>query len=500
MRIGILVVAHNASETLAGVLERIPAGFRSRVSDVLVFDDNSDDATYLVGLGYQRMSADLPLSVIRSADRGYGATQKAGYRWSIERGLDAVVLLHGDGHFAPSSLPDVLAPIERGEADAVIGSRLLEPGDDRHAGMPVHRYLGNRLLSKLQNGLIGTELSEWHCGFRAYRVEALAELPFERSSNGFDFDTQLLVQFLEAGKRVVEVPVPGYSGDELRNARGITYARDVLVHSARYRLHRMGFGGGELAFASPDYELKVGESTSHGRVLAWVAQQPPGRVLDLGCADGELAARFRELGHRVTGVDVVERRGVRARVDEFFVADLEHGIPPAVGAGFDLVVAADVLEHVREPGRLLADARARLRPDGRLIVSVPNFAHWYPRLRVVSGTFDYDRRGILDRGHLRFFTHRTFERLIDEAGCSVVRRSAVGVPLERTSTGEDTDPTAAMRALGRADALAIAARPNLFAFQFVYELSPRPDAPPVTARRRPEASDGQPRPGLATSG
>ena len=128
-RIGILVVAYNAAGTLARTLDRIPEEFRPRISEVIVSDDASTDATYLVGLGYQQAGTDLPLTVIRQEQNlGYGGNQKAGYRLAIEHGLDIVVLLHGDGQYAPEALPDLLLPLERGEADAVFGSRMMTPG------------------------------------------------------------------------------------------------------------------------------------------------------------------------------------------------------------------------------------------------------------------------------------------------------------------------------------------------------------------------------------
>src|SRR5919108_5908238 len=106
-RIGILVVAYNAATTLAHVLDRIPREFVPRISEILVGDDYSQDSTYLVGLGYQQQSSELPLTVVRHPrNLGYGGNQKAGYRWAIENGLDIVVLLHSDGQYAPEFLPE----------------------------------------------------------------------------------------------------------------------------------------------------------------------------------------------------------------------------------------------------------------------------------------------------------------------------------------------------------------------------------------------------------
>src|SRR5450432_5646 len=162
-RIGVLVVAYNAASTLATVLDRIPREFVPRIAKVLVNDDYSQDSTYLVGLGYQQTTPDLPLEIIRHPrNLGYGGNQKAGYRWAMEHDLDIVVLLHGDGQYAPELLPEIVAPLERGEADAVFGSRMMDPGEARRGGMPAYKYVGNKILSRFQNAVAGASLSEWH--------------------------------------------------------------------------------------------------------------------------------------------------------------------------------------------------------------------------------------------------------------------------------------------------------------------------------------------------
>jgi 2-polyprenyl-3-methyl-5-hydroxy-6-metoxy-1,4-benzoquinol methylase len=482
VRIGILVIARNASGTLAGVLERIPASVRSRVAAVLVCDDNSDDETYLVGLGYRQVAPDLPLTILKSEGAGYGGNQKVGVRWAIEHDLDVLALLHADGQYAPESLPDVVGPLERDECDVVLGSRMLEPGAARRGGMPLYKLVGNRVLSAAQNALVGTDFSEWHSGYRAYRVSALRAVPFERNADGYEFDVQLLIQLREAGMRIREVPVPTYYGSEIRHFKGVAYAKRVLDAAARYRLDRMGFGSGELAFAQAAYELKDEPDSSHGRIIAWLRERPPSRVLDLGCSDGALGARLQELGHEVTGVDSIEHARARTDLHALVIADLEHGVPREVGDGYDVVIAADVLEHLRAPEQILDDVRGRLREGGTIVVSVPNFGHWYPRLRVGLGTFDYDRRGILDRSHLRFFTRRSFERLVHERGYAVTRRETVGLPFEVTARGDDgratdegRDDRDAFSLLRRVEDAALAIRPTLFAYQFLYEL--RPDSP-----------------------
>ena len=344
---------------------------------------------------------------------------------------------------------------------------MMEKGAARKGGMPLYKYVGNKILTRFENRMLGTELSEFHSGYRAYSVSALASIPFEHNSDGFNFDTQIIIQLVDAGKRIREIPIPTYYGDELCYVDGMKYARDVSMDVMRYRLAKMGFLSGELGSVGAEYQMKEGADSSHSVILRWLEQMPPARVLDLGCSSGLLGERIRALGHHVTGVDVAALPGVTQRVDRFVQADLDRGLPVGIDDSglFDVVIAADVIEHVREPERLLDEIRSVLVPRGALIASVPNFGHWYPRGRTALGMFDYDQRGILDRTHVRFFTRRGLLRRLRQAGFTPVRQTATGLPLEALSRGDSP----IRRALRAADRLAVAARPQLFGYQFVLQ-------------------------------
>ena len=468
-RIGIVVVAYNAVSTLAQVLDRIPADFRSRIEEVLLCDDASQDSTYLVGLGYKQVVADLPLTIIRHPrNLGYGGNQKAAYQLAIERGLDIVVLLHGDGQYAPECLSEMVAPLERGECDAVFGSRMMIKGQARKGGMPLYKYVGNRILTRFENRVLRTSLSEFHSGYRAYSIKALRGLDFKRNSDGFNFDTQIIIQLVDAGKRIVEIPIPTYYGKEICSVNGMKYARDVATDVLRYRLSKQGFLSDGIASVESEYPLKESRDSSHGVMLGWLRQMPPSRVLDLGCSGGAFASRVRALGHHVTGVDADELAHVRERCDAFFQADLDRGLPNEVivGPPFDVVICADVLEHLRRPEKLLAQLRTVLVPRGAVIASVPNFGHWYSRGRTALGLFDYDQRGILDNGHVRFFTRRSFERLARNAGLLPLRRQVTGLPFGAFTSAPQRP---AVRAAWAADRFAVALRPTLFGYQFIYQ-------------------------------
>jgi glycosyltransferase involved in cell wall biosynthesis len=220
--VGILVVAFNASTTLANVLDRIPEKFVPRISQILVSDDASSDDTFDVGQAYAELNPQLGITTVRQPrNLGYGGNQKFGYQWAMDHGLDIVVLLHGDGQYAPEMLPAMIAPLDADEADCVMGSRMLIRGAARRGGMPLYKYVGNKILTRFENTVVGTNLSEWHSGYRAYRVDALRDLPLERNSDGFGFDTEVIVQLVEAQKRITEIAIPTYYGDEISHVNGL---------------------------------------------------------------------------------------------------------------------------------------------------------------------------------------------------------------------------------------------------------------------------------------
>jgi len=375
------------------------------------------------------------------------------------------VLLHGDGQYAPECIESLVAPLEAGEAHAVFGSRMLVAGDARKGGMPLYKYAGNRVLTTFQNWAVGTELSEFHSGYRAYSVAALASIPFQANSNGFDFDTEIILQLVHHGHRIVEVPIPTYYGDEICYVNGVKYAKDIVTDVVRYRLGSMGFGNMEGFEPDGDYDLKESADSSHGQLESWMSAIPPSRVLDLGCAHGRVGERLRRHGHHVTGVEIDHNDTASRRLDRFVVADLEDGVPDELGKGYDVVLAADVLEHVRDPAALLRQLRSVIARDGMLLVSVPNFGHWYPRSRVLLGLFDYDNRGILDRGHVRFYTRRSFRRMLRETGWSVDRSDYTGLPIDVLTHGE-------IGRLGRfartVDRFLVKVWPTLFGYQMLF--------------------------------
>ncbi len=286
----------------------------------------------------------------------------------------------------------------------------------------------------------------------------------------------MLLQLHASGARIVEVPIPTYYGDEICHVDGLRYARDVSADVLRYRLGQIGFGS-PLPGTEPDgYEWKPDEGSSHARLLSLLQARPPGRVLDLGCSTGVLGQRLARGGaHRDRRRPPPTRRRPRSGWRSSSRPTWTTACPwrqPAHGP-YDIVVAADVLEHVRDPGRLLDEALPLLAPGGSLVASVPNIGHWYPRSRVAVGRFDYDQRGILDRDHVRFFTRRSFTRLAQRHGWRVVATEATGLPFDVVDRGVQPGLGGALRGvLGWADRVGVKLWPTLFGYQFIVVLEP----------------------------
>jgi len=235
-KIGILVVAYNAESTIESTLSRIPKDIVASVHTILISDDKSKDLTSAKASNYAK-SSDLPIEiVVQPINLGYGGNQKFGYSWAIRNGWEIVVLLHADGQYAPEFISQIIDPLITNNADAVFGSRMINKKDALRGGMPKYKWIGNQILTFIQNKLTKQKFSEWHSGYRAYKVGALKEINLGLLSNGFRFDTQIILQLLAANKRIVEIPIPTFYGDEVSHVNGIEYAREIIWDTLRHRL------------------------------------------------------------------------------------------------------------------------------------------------------------------------------------------------------------------------------------------------------------------------
>lgn len=224
--------AYNAARTLRETYQGIPPGI---ADEILLVDDASRDET-------TRVAAELHLKVIRHPHNvGYGGNQKTCYLEALRAGAEVVVMLHPDGQYDPSLLPQIIQPIVDGKADLVLGSRMLIKGGAKKGGMPLYKRMANRFLTFVENWMLRQHLSEMHTGYRAFSRAFLEKIPFLRNSNDFVFDSQILAQAAAFEMRILEIPVQTRYFKEASSAnlrQSIIYGLKTLWTMVRFALHR----------------------------------------------------------------------------------------------------------------------------------------------------------------------------------------------------------------------------------------------------------------------
>ncbi len=233
-RVIVVLPAYNAGRTLERTISEIPAGI---VDDLLLVDDASGDDTLEVA---RRL--EIPF-VVHSINRGYGGNQKTCYREALNRGADIVVMLHPDYQYSPKLIGAMAWLAASGEFDVVLGSRILGKGA-LAGGMPVYKYISNRVLTALQNIFLGLKLSEYHTGYRTFTRKVLETLPLLECSDDFVFDNQILAQAAQFGFSIGEISCPTRyfaEASSINFNRSVVYGLGVLKTSAKFRLHRWGW-------------------------------------------------------------------------------------------------------------------------------------------------------------------------------------------------------------------------------------------------------------------
>jgi glycosyltransferase involved in cell wall biosynthesis len=477
-RVLIFIVAYNAEKTIESVLDRIPPEIRTRNVEVLIIDDSSKDQTFRAGLKREDKIGDFRVHILRNGqNQGYGGNQKLGYHYAIEHGFDVVALIHGDGQYAPEKLPMLLQPFIDDEADAVFGSRMINKQDALKGGMPLYKWVGNQVLTTFQNTMLGSHLSEFHSGYRLYSTKALRRIPFERNSNDFHFDTDIIVQLHFAGQRIKEIPIPTFYGDEICHVNGMKYAWDIFRTMLRAKFHEMNllydrkFDVGQVELT---YDLKLEFTSSHTMALA--AVRPDSTVLDIGCGQGYVAAEMAKRARRVVGVDQYISESKDPRI-EFKKWDIDTNAFPVEVSEFDQIFILDVIEHLHDPEQFmeqLRDAAVGKRPE--IVLTTANVAFFITRYMLFLGNFNYGRKGILDRTHTRLFTFRSLKELFDQTGYKVLEMDGIPAPFPR-ALGNNV----LSRALLAINKLLIHLLPGLFSYQIFVRAQAMPTVKTIFA-------------------
>jgi len=234
-KVAVVLPAYNAEKTLGTTYREIPFDI---VDEVILVDDASVDHTVAVAKSLHIRT------LVHAKNLGYGGNQKSCYRAALEGGADIVVMLHPDYQYTPKLIPAMVFLLLSGEYDVVLGSRILG-GKALQGGMPIYKYMNNRLLTLIQNMIMGQKLSEYHTGYRAFTRKVLETISLDNNSNDFVFDNQMLSQILYAGFRVGEITCPAKyfpEASSINFIRSIKYGLGCLNTAMKFRLNKWGIG------------------------------------------------------------------------------------------------------------------------------------------------------------------------------------------------------------------------------------------------------------------
>ena len=421
----IFIVAYNAKKTIVDVINRIPQTIQNDFdSTLLIIDDSSKDNTQELALKRLKNGSWSKYLVLRNQkNQGYGGNQKIGYQFAIQNNFDIVVLLHGDGQYGPEHIPSLLAPFRyKNKPDAVFGSRMMLAKDALRGGMPYYKFVGNKILTYIQNKLLGSNLSEFHSGFRVYAVDTLKRISFELNTNDFHFDTEIIVQLFSINAKVIELPISTYYGNEVCHVNGIEYALNVIKTSIKAKLIKLGiFFDPKFTYITKNnrYIDKFSFYSTHLEAFNQITNNST--ILDLGCADGFISERLhKEKNCKVFSVDIDDHKKIRGC--NYQSCDLNHKLPTVPWGKIDTIILLDVIEHLKDPEDFLRRLRHVLNSNKHvnIIVSSGNVCFFITRFMMLFGQFNYGPRGILDITHTRLFTIRSLKRILEYEGYQIM--------------------------------------------------------------------------------
>ncbi|MGC8461353.1 MAG: glycosyltransferase family 2 protein [Candidatus Dormibacteria bacterium] len=427
----ILIVAYNAEQTINDVIRRIPTNLQKLYkTEVLILDDCSKDSTLSKALAIrQDESNGFPITVLSNPrNQGYGGNQKIGYHYAVKENFDYVVLLHGDAQYAPEVMPSLVEPLALGVADAVMGSRMLHPMEAIRGGMPLYKFVGNKILTRFQNILLNANLSEYHTGYRAYSTELLRQIPFSKNTNDFHFDTEIIIQILANQLKIAEVPIPTHYGSEKCHVNGMKYAKDVVLSTIKYKLQPYGVlydakydTKKKSLFGLKNKPEKASFYSSHSVILKHI--KPFDNVL---CISRFGDPFVRHLANRTSNFSVLtvsDSLPLSTQLDSF-LTNREKANANGENKPYSWVLFLDYFDQNGQPDKLLQLLRQHYSSfisDARFGITVGNIGFVITRAMLLFGQFNYSQRGILSLSNQRMYTRRSIKQVLTQNGYIVLR-------------------------------------------------------------------------------
>jgi len=465
LKVLVFIVAYNAEKTIVNVLRRIPKNLSKNYNlSILIIDDASQDNTKEVAKLYLNQGYWCKTIVLKNElNQGYGGNQKLGYQYAINNNFDIVALLHGDGQYAPEELPNLIKPFtKKNPPGAVFGSRMIFAKNAIKGGMPYYKFIGNKILTTFQNLLLGSNLSEFHSGFRLYNVGILKNLPFKLNTNDFHFDTEIIVQLFAFGSHVIELPIPTYYGDEKCHVNGMKYAWDVIRTSMKASIIKMGIFY-DPKFSFDQTHIKNSINTFNFLSLdslIFKKIENKSVILDLSHEKNNLLNALKKLKN----CRIISVKDPSDLDKKNFTVELLSQI--------DYIFILDQINRVDNPESFLKKIREKLNKNTNIniIVSAANIGFFITRFMLILGHFNYARRGILDIEHKRLFTLKSFEQIFKYQGFQITNKEYLPGPYPLAINLNFLSKT-----LIKINSLLIKVSPGLFSYQMFYSVKSTPE-------------------------
>ena len=429
-KILVFIPTFNAEKTLQDVLLAIPQDISNLNYEILILDDCSKDKTFKTAQTYKEELKHLNINILRNpVSQGYGGNQKIGYHYAIKNNFDILVVFPPDGKYSLKHIETLLNTFEESNVDLLLGSGINPGLATVKNGMPLSRFLGVKILTGFQNFLLRTQFSDLHSCYRAYRLKALAQIPYQLNTNDYHFDTEIFIQFLLKKFCIKEIPIAVSYKTGTSSEKSLKYAWNVVLATLAPIFHKISLfyeRKYDVEEGSSKYTLKIGFASSHQFAIENVPLDS--KVLDIGCGDSLVGQELIKKNCRLESIDAEDPKDVE-KIKSFTKMNLNIPDPPIEVEKFDFILLLDVLEHLEEPEKFIY--HLRMKANGRtpkFIISVPNIGFFTMRIQLLMGRFSYGVRGILDLGHRRLFTFKTIRRLLDQAGFKIIQHKGLPAP------------------------------------------------------------------------
>ena len=236
MKILIFIPAYNVEKKIYSVVSRIPQEiFSENEINLLIINDFSTDQTLNE---IEKIKENFNYKILvhnTEKNLGYGGVQKFAFNYSIKNSYDYLIMLHGDGQYAPEELPRFIENLKDIKNDAVFGSRMKSYRSALKGGMPFYKFIGNIGLTLIQNLILGSKISEFHSGYRSFKVNSLKKIEFNDKADYYHFDTEIIIEFLKKKLKILEIYIPTHYGDEVSHLKSIPYGIKVLISTIKLK-------------------------------------------------------------------------------------------------------------------------------------------------------------------------------------------------------------------------------------------------------------------------